>query len=62
MEVLNAIKTRRSIRKYRATPIDDITIKLVLEAARWVWVQCISEPLMPQGREPFCSISRFLCS
>ncbi len=35
MEVLEAIKTRRSIRKYRATPVDDKTIELVLEAARW---------------------------
>lgn len=35
MEVLEAIKTRRSIRKYKATPIDDKTIELVLEAARW---------------------------
>ena len=35
MEVLEAIKTRRSIRKYKATPVDDITIELVLEAARW---------------------------
>lgn len=35
MEVLEAIKTRRSIRKYKATPIDDKTIQLVLEAARW---------------------------
>ncbi len=35
MEVLEAIKTRRSIRKYKATPVDDKTIELVLEAARW---------------------------
>ena len=35
MEVLEAIKTRRSIRKYRTTPVDDKTIELVLEAARW---------------------------
>ena len=35
MEVLEAIKTRRSIRKYKATPIDDTAIELVLEAARW---------------------------
>ena len=35
MEVLEAIKTRRSIRKYKATPVDDKTIQLVLEAARW---------------------------
>ena len=35
MEVLEAIKARRSIRKYKATPVDDKTIELVLEAARW---------------------------
>jgi len=35
MEVLQAIKTRRSIRKYKTTPIDDKTIELILEAARW---------------------------
>ena len=35
MEVLEAIKTRRSIRRYKATPVDDKTLQLVLEAARW---------------------------
>ena len=35
MEVLEAIKTRRSIRKYKATPVDDKTLEQVLEAARW---------------------------
>ncbi len=35
MEVLEAIKTRRSIRQYRADPVDDRTLELVLEAARW---------------------------
>jgi len=35
MEVLEAIKTRRSIRRYKATPVDDKTIELILEAARW---------------------------
>jgi nitroreductase len=35
MEVLEAIKTRRSVRRYKTTPIDDKTIELVLEAARW---------------------------
>jgi nitroreductase len=35
MEVLEAIRTRRSIRKYQSTPVDDKTIGLVLEAARW---------------------------
>jgi nitroreductase len=35
MEVLEAIKTRRSIRKYKTTAVDDRTIETVLEAARW---------------------------
>lgn len=35
METLEAIKTRRSIRKYKTTPVDDKTLELVLEAARW---------------------------
>ena len=35
MEVKKAIKTRRSIRKYKPTPVDEKTLELVLEAARW---------------------------
>lgn len=35
MEVLEAIKTRRSIRRYKTTSVDDKTIEFVLEAARW---------------------------
>lgn len=35
MEVLEAIKSRRSIRRYKTTPVDDQTMELVLEAARW---------------------------
>ncbi len=35
LESLEAIKTRRSIREYKATPVDDKTLELVLEAARW---------------------------
>ena len=35
MEVLEAIKTRRSIRRYRPDPVDERTLELVLEAARW---------------------------
>ncbi|MDD5037796.1 MAG: nitroreductase family protein [Dehalococcoidales bacterium] len=35
MEVIEAMKTRRSIRRYKATPVDDKTVELVLEAARW---------------------------
>ncbi len=35
MEVLEVIKTRRSIRKYKTTPVDDKTLELILDAARW---------------------------
>ena len=35
MEVLEAIKTRRSIRRYKPDPIDDKALQTVLEAARW---------------------------
>lgn len=35
MEILEAIRTRRSIRRYKITPVDDKAIELVLEAARW---------------------------
>jgi nitroreductase len=35
MEVLEAIKTRRSIRKYKSTAVDDRTIETILEAACW---------------------------
>ncbi len=35
MEVLAAIKTRRSIRRYKTTPVDKGKLELVLEAARW---------------------------
>jgi len=35
MEVQEAIEGRRSIRRYKTTPVDGETIGLVLEAARW---------------------------
>jgi nitroreductase len=35
MEVLRAIKTRRSIRKYKSDPVDDKAVQAVLEAGRW---------------------------
>ncbi|OGO19144.1 MAG: hypothetical protein A2144_06035 [Chloroflexi bacterium RBG_16_50_9] len=35
MEVLEAIKTRRSIRHYKPDPVSEETIQTVLEAARW---------------------------
>ena len=44
MEVLEAIKSRRSIRRYQPTPVDDETLELVLDAARlapsWANTQC----------------------
>ncbi len=44
MEVLEAIRTRRSIRKYKSDPVDDKTLETVLEAARqapsWSNTQC----------------------
>jgi len=35
MEALEAIRSRRSIRRYKDTPVDNKTIEQVLEAARW---------------------------
>jgi len=35
MEVLEAIMSRRSIRRFKDTPVDNKTIEQVLEAARW---------------------------
>ena len=35
MEILEAIKNRRSIRKYRPDPVDDRTLGIILEAGRW---------------------------
>jgi nitroreductase len=35
VDVLEAIKTRRSIRKYKDTPVDDKVLEQVLESARW---------------------------
>jgi len=35
LELLETIKTRRSIRKYKTTPVDDGKVEAVLEAARW---------------------------
>jgi len=44
MNLIEAIKTRRSIRKYKTDPVDDKTIETVLEAARlapsWANTQC----------------------
>ena len=45
MEVIDAIKTRRSIRKYKNTPVKDKDLDTILEAARWApsWAntQCV---------------------
>ena len=35
MEVLEAIKGRRSIRAFKSTPVEERDLKLILEAARW---------------------------
>jgi nitroreductase len=35
MEVLEAIKTRRSVRRQKPDPVDEETVQRVLEAARW---------------------------
>ncbi|MHA1738548.1 MAG: nitroreductase family protein, partial [Candidatus Heimdallarchaeota archaeon] len=35
METLELLKTRRSIRKYRSTPVEKEKIEKCLEAARW---------------------------
>lgn len=35
MDVFEAIRNRRSIRHYRADPVDDNTVQAVLEAAHW---------------------------
>lgn len=35
MEILEAIRTRRSIRHYKADPVDEESIRTVLEAAHW---------------------------
>lgn len=44
MEVMQAIRDRRSIRKYKTDPVDDKTLETVLEAARlapsWANTQC----------------------
>jgi nitroreductase len=44
MEVLEAIKARRSVRRYTADPVDDETVQRVLDAARqapsWANTQC----------------------
>ncbi len=44
MEIMEAIKGRRSIRRYQTRPVDDKTLELVLEAARqapsWHNSQC----------------------
>ena len=35
MELIEAIKTRRSIRRYKSNPVKDEDIETILEAARW---------------------------
>ncbi len=44
MDVIEAIKNRRSIRKYKADPLDEKTLNMILESARlapsWANTQC----------------------
>ena len=35
MNIMDAIKSRRSVRKYKADPISEETLAMVLESARW---------------------------
>ena len=35
MEVLEAIRNRRSVRQYKVTQVDDEVVECILEAARW---------------------------
>jgi nitroreductase len=35
MDTLEAIKTRRSVRRYKTTPVEDAVLLQILEAARW---------------------------
>lgn len=35
MDLIQAIRERRSIRKYKPDPVSDETVEMVLEAARW---------------------------
>jgi nitroreductase len=35
MEVIEAIKTRRSVRRFQSTPVKESDLETVLEAARW---------------------------
>ena len=35
MNVMDAIKGRRSVRKYKTDPVSEKTVEMVLEAARW---------------------------
>ena len=34
-EVLNAIKSRRTIRRFKPDPIDEEKLQMILEAGRW---------------------------
>jgi len=44
MDILEAIKSRRSVRKYKPDPVDDQALEMVLDAARlapsWANTQC----------------------
>lgn len=54
MEILEAIKTRRSIRRYKPDPIDSETLDKVMKAARWApsWAntQCVRFVIVRDSR------------
>ncbi|MEM2598263.1 MAG: nitroreductase family protein [Thermoproteota archaeon] len=65
MDVMEAIKTRRSIRKYKSTPVEDEKIIECLEAARWAPSANNSQPWEflvvknPETRRKLADIHRY---
>jgi len=65
MDVMEAIKTRRSIRKYKSTPVEDKKIIECLEAARWAPSANNSQPWEflvvknPETRRKLAEIHRY---
>jgi len=53
VDAIEAIRSRRSIRKYKDTPVDDKTLETVLEAARlspsWANTQCWRFVVVSEG-------------
>lgn len=65
MDLIEAIKTRRSIRKYKSTPVEDEKITECLEAARWAPSANNSQPWEfivvrnPETRRKLAEIHRY---